>query len=42
MQNVAIDISNKDLEKFNIKKDIVTFIKKDFDNKYNLTKNCII
>ena len=42
MQQDAIDISTQALEKFNIKKDIAAFIKKEFDKKYNPTWHCIV
>ena len=42
MQQTAIDISNKALDKFNIERDVAAFIKKEFDKIYNPTWHCVV
>ncbi|KAF8820593.1 dynein light chain 8 family E protein [Cardiosporidium cionae] len=42
MQQEAIDCASKALEKFNIEKDIASFIKKQFDLKHSPTWHCVV
>jgi dynein light chain LC8-type len=37
MQGDAIDIATQALDRFNIEKDIASYIKKEFDKKYSPT-----
>ncbi|VDL99481.1 unnamed protein product, partial [Schistocephalus solidus] len=42
MQQDAVDLASTALEKYNIEKDIASYIKKEFDKKYNPTWHCIV
>ncbi len=42
MQQAAIDVANAALEKFNLERDIASYIKKEFDKKYNPTWHCVV
>ena len=42
MQQAAIDVSNAALDKFNMERDIASYIKKEFDKKYNPTWHCVV
>ncbi|KAL0237335.1 hypothetical protein PCE1_000732 [Barthelona sp. PCE] len=42
MQQDAIDCAQSALEKFNIEKDIASYIKKEFDRKYGSSWHCIV
>ncbi|XP_072172769.1 dynein light chain LC6, flagellar outer arm-like [Diadema setosum] len=42
MQNDATDLAMEAFEKFNVEKDVASFIKKDFDEKYSPTWHCIV
>ncbi|XP_071477250.1 dynein light chain LC6, flagellar outer arm-like [Diadema antillarum] len=42
MQNDATDLATEAFEKFNVEKDVASFIKKDFDEKYSPTWHCIV
>jgi dynein light chain LC8-type len=42
MQADAVDCATQALEKYNIEKDIASYIKKEFDKKYNPTWHCIV
>ncbi|KAG8281749.1 hypothetical protein J6590_052837 [Homalodisca vitripennis] len=42
MQQDAVDCATQALEKYNIEKDIASYIKKEFDKKYNPTWHCIV
>uniref|UniRef100_A0A146MG81 Dynein light chain n=1 Tax=Schistosoma mansoni TaxID=6183 RepID=A0A146MG81_SCHMA len=42
MQQDAVDCAAQALEKYSVEKDIASFIKKEFDKKYNPTWHCIV
>jgi dynein light chain LC8-type len=42
MQTDTIDISTQALDRFNIEKDIASYLKKEFDKKYNPTWQCVV
>uniref|UniRef100_UPI00358FE24A dynein light chain 1, cytoplasmic-like n=1 Tax=Myxine glutinosa TaxID=7769 RepID=UPI00358FE24A len=42
MQEDAVSFAKQALEKHNIEKDIASFIKKEFDKKYNPTWHCVV
>mmetsp|Transcript_453 Transcript_453/g.864 ORF Transcript_453/g.864 Transcript_453/m.864 type:complete len:211 (+) Transcript_453:44-676(+) len=42
MQQDAIDCATQALEKYNVEKDIATFIKKEFEKKYHPKWHCIV
>lgn len=42
MQQAAIDVANAALDKFNMERDIASYIKKEFDKKYNPTWHCVV
>ncbi|VEL32633.1 unnamed protein product [Protopolystoma xenopodis] len=42
MQQDAVECAVAAMEKFNIEKDIASYIKKEFDKKYNPTWHCIV
>jgi len=42
MQQEAVDCATQAMEKFNIEKDIASYIKKEFDKKFNPTWHCIV
>lgn len=42
MQQAAVDIASQAMDKFNIEKDIASYIKKEFDQRYNPTWHCIV
>jgi dynein light chain LC8-type len=42
MQADAVDCATQALEKYNIERDISSYIKKEFDKKYNPTWHCIV
>uniref|UniRef100_A0A8C4N859 Dynein light chain n=1 Tax=Eptatretus burgeri TaxID=7764 RepID=A0A8C4N859_EPTBU len=42
MQEDAVSFAKQALDKFNIEKDIASFIKKEFDKKYNPTWHCVV
>ena len=42
MQQTAIDVANKALDKFNIERDVAAYIKKEFDKIFNPTWHCVV
>ena len=42
MQQDAVDVASKALDQFNIEKDIATFVKKEFDQKYHPSWHCVV
>jgi dynein light chain LC8-type len=42
MQQTAVDMANEALDRFSTEKDIASFIKKEFDKKYNPTWHCLV
>jgi len=42
MQQYAAEIAAEAMEKFNVEKDIASYVKKEFDRKYGPTWHCIV
>ncbi len=42
MQREVVDCATMAMEKFNIEKDIASFVKKEMDKKFNPTWHCIV
>lgn len=42
MQVEAVDCAQQALGKFSIEKDVASFIKKEFDRKFNPTWHCVV
>ncbi|OAF71073.1 Dynein light chain 1, cytoplasmic [Intoshia linei] len=42
MQQEVVEVATTALEKFNVEKDIATYIKREFDKKYNPTWHCVV
>ena len=42
MQDAATDLAKAAFDKFNVEKDVASYIKKEFDQKYSPTWHCIV
>lgn len=42
MQRDAVDLASQALQKYTVEKDIASYIKKEFDRKYNPTWHCVV